>query len=261
MKTAVIFTNHLRTLPLSQEVLKSFYPPTTDYFLCTWDEDYWSSTAEETRKLMSEHNASSFMELKYTPHLFRELDQNKLLKVQEFFNFKKTCTLTRDEFYSWYNEHLLKYFGQIHPRTLFHYFRRFVKQKAWELVENLRSNYDLIVFHRCDLVPYPSDKKFTDYDFSYYDLFTYKFRFFKNVLHFDDNILIGTPETLQSIFENSFEKIEELTNNPLYSGRTNLLKSHRLEAALVLFSNPCTTGAMPFSYKKFSKDFNKGEGL
>lgn len=261
MKVAVILTNHLRTLPLTQETLKSFYPPDTDYFLCTWDEDYWSGNAEETRKLMLKHNASSFDQLRRSPHIYQELDQNKLLNVQEFFNFEKTCILTRDIFYSWYNKHLLKYFGETHSSTLFDYYRRFIKQKAWELIEDQRNTYDLIIFHRCDLVPRPSDKNFMDYHLRSYDLFTYKFRFFKNLLHFDDNIFIGTPETLQNIFENSFEKIEEIVNNPLYSSKTDLLKSHRLEAALVLFSDTHTTGAMPFSYRKFSNDFHHDKGL
>ena len=111
MKIAVVFTNHLRTLPYTKEILKAFYPANTDYFLCSWSDNHSMLTLTEIKKLMEQHNIGSYIEFVDSKYAFHPLDFKELTEVQGFFNFKRVSTLTMEEFKLWHNKNLFKLFG------------------------------------------------------------------------------------------------------------------------------------------------------
>lgn len=254
MKIAVVFTNHLRTLPYTKEILKAFYPANTDYFLCSWSDNHGMLTLTEIKKLMEQHNIGSYIEFVDSKYAFHPLDFKELTEVQGFFNFKRVSTLTMEEFKLWHNKNLFKLFGDSKLYTTFNFYRRFVKQKAWEMIEDLRNDYDYIVFNRCDYVPISPNHKFTDYNFKKHDLYTNRLKISKGLLEFNDNIFVSKPNALHSFFENSFEKIETLVNSSIFADKAQFLKSHRLEGMLIFLSNIRTTGNLPFECIKVMKD-------
>jgi len=256
-KTAVIFTNHIRCLEETKEVIKQFYPNNTDYYISTYDEDHGWMTAEEHSEqyelYKQETGRKAYIGLLHSPRLYHPLPDGKFDRLTKYFNFKNSFIGSREHSKAWFTKNFSNLLGEVDYKQLFTFGDAYQKYHGWLKVLETGIKYDKVIFQRCDLVPFKEDYTFLPNTYQNRILYADSFRIFKGYLHFDDRFCFGSYDFWKSFFDRFVEKVNYSVDSPFVQKDKAFFTNHRICSSILLHSNIYKNKKLPFYFKKIRK--------
>lgn len=240
LKKAVILSNHFRSFNYIKEYVREFWGESTDFYISTWDYDYFYKTSEEIKSL--EEYPGNLEELKRD-----KLDKSKLTNDIESFNPHSYLIHTDEDFMEWasgFND-----FNASSKSTLLtKYGQLFSCIKGFELVKKSMINYDYIVRTRLDCIQHLQqyatwEKEFRKFDTSKKrrsrnNLMVEEFTVKEGFPYISDGFYYGNLRTLNHLYSNVHTKVNKIHDSGIFSD--NDLKKkflfHKLFGSLILGS-------------------------
>lgn len=241
LKKAVILSNHFRSFNYVKEYVRKFWGESTDFFISTWDYNYFYKTAEEVEDLKKHPD--------YIEELKKDtLDKDELKEDLESFNPHSYYIHTDNEFMEWASG-FSDYGTLSRSRLLTKYGQLFSCIKGFELVKKSKVNYDCVIRTRLDCIQYLPDHSTWEKEFKKFDsskktrprnnLMVEQFTIKEGFPWVTDAFFYGQPRTLDYLYCNVHSRINKINNSSIFTDNDlkEKLLFHKFFGSLILGSN------------------------
>lgn len=254
-KSAVLFSNHFRCFPLIADKIKKFYGDDVDYYASLWDHDHDMYTKEERLDLIDNNVPFPYyIWYKGSCLPYHELDIDYAVQFLKDFGVKGYTVTNASEYDHWCNQiQGLKY------NTWWDKFFRFgslySKYRGWKLIESTGIEYDVIYFHRFDILNFMKDRKLSSQqaikDISFKDCSNYfhvdALSLNKGMVRVEDRFFYTSSEGCRKLFNNLTDRLNNIIDNPLFSHKAqDFFTTHKILGGLLLTADFFKIRTIPF---------------